>query len=90
MTDEKKAAPVTAGEDGELTFEQALARLEKIVQEMEQGRLPLEECLKRFEEGSRLRTFCQEYLGKAEEKIEILLGKENGTEEWAPFAPDQA
>ena len=50
MTDGKEAVPMATGENGELTFEEALARLEKIVQEMEQGRLPLEECLKRFEE----------------------------------------
>ncbi|MCK5802410.1 MAG: exodeoxyribonuclease VII small subunit [Lentisphaeria bacterium] len=63
-------------------FEQALARLEAIVAEMEGGKLPLAESMKRFEEGMRLSAYCSEKLGEAEKKVETLFQKANGEMEW--------
>lgn len=60
------------------TFESSLAELEKIVQKLEDGDLPLEESLKLFEDGARISRECQERLNKAERRIEILLKDENG------------
>jgi exodeoxyribonuclease VII small subunit len=53
----------------ELTFEDALAQLEKIVGEMEGGELKLGESLERFERGMKLAKQCGERLGKAEKRI---------------------
>lgn len=55
-----------------LKFEQALERLEKMIEKLEEGDLPLEESLKIFEEGMELTRFCEEKLTEAEGKIEIL------------------
>jgi exodeoxyribonuclease VII small subunit len=56
-------------------FEAALAELEQIVQNMEGGRLPLEEALAAYRRGSELLKHCQRQLGDAERQIQIL---ENG------------
>lgn len=56
----------------ELKFEEALARLEEIVQDLEQGETPLDEALGLFEEGVKLARFCNEKLDQAEAKIEIM------------------
>ena len=57
----------------ELTFEQALLRLEEIVQQLDQGDLALEDALALFEEGSRLKELCETRLGEAEATVEQLL-----------------
>ena len=69
----------------EMKFEEALAKLENIVENLEQGDLALEEALKRFEEGIKLSRFCAERLDEAEKKVEILLADENGKEEVKTF-----
>ena len=65
----KSAAP-QSGES--LAFEEAVKKLEKIVEEMESGELPLESMLSRFEEGTRLVKVCQGKLEEAEVKIHKL------------------
>lgn len=57
------------------TFETALAELEAIVRDMEAGQLPLEESLASYERGAALLKHCQEALGAAEKKLQVL---ENG------------
>ena len=56
-----------------VNFEKALAELEKLVEEMEQGNLSLEESLKRFEKGIALTSDCQQALQKAELKVQELI-----------------
>ncbi len=68
-----------------MKFEQALARLEEIVENLEEGELPLEEALKKFEEGIGLSRFCAKKLDEAQEKVEILLADEDGTKKPQPF-----
>ncbi len=58
-----------------VNFEKALAELEKLVEEMEQGKLSLEESLKRFEKGIALTSDCQDALQKAELKVQELIEK---------------
>ncbi len=58
----------------ELSFEQALQRLQAIVQELEQGEVGLDKSLERYEEGVRLLRRCHDALEKAERKIELLSG----------------
>jgi exodeoxyribonuclease VII small subunit len=55
--------------DEQLTFEEALNRLEKITQTLEGGGLKLEEAIALFEEGMRLAKTCNEQLNAAELKI---------------------
>jgi exodeoxyribonuclease VII small subunit len=59
-------------------FEDALARLETIVGQLEKGDLPLEDSLKIFEEGVRLSKNCLKLLEEAERKVEILLEDKDG------------
>ena len=66
-------------------FETALARLEKIVQELEQGDLPLEQSLKLFEEGIKLSRMCNARLEEAERRVEVLLKDKSGTMIAKPF-----
>ena len=56
----------------ELSFEKAMERLEAIVDEMESGKLLLDDLLTRYEEGMKLVKTCQERLAHAEQKIEII------------------
>lgn len=72
------------------TFESALARLEKITEELEDGDLSLEASLKIFDEGIQLTEFCNAKLSEARTKVEILLEK-SGRLEAEPFAelPDE-
>jgi exodeoxyribonuclease VII small subunit len=58
----------------DLSFEQALQRLQAIVQELEQGELGLDKALERYEEGVKLLRRCHDVLEKAERKIELLSG----------------
>ena len=68
-------------------FEDALSKLEKIVSQMEEGEIPLEESLKLFEEGIRLSRYCNQKLDEAEKKVEILVRDREGTLKPQPFAP---
>ena len=67
-------------------FEECLQRLEKIVQELERGEVPLEKSLTLFEEGMQLSNACRKELEETEGKVEILL-KKNGKLQAEPFEP---
>jgi exodeoxyribonuclease VII small subunit len=60
------------------TFEKAMNKLEKIVQELESTDLPLEKAIQKFEEGVHLSKFCSEKLDETEKRITILLKDHNG------------
>lgn len=66
-------SPEKKKDSPEPNFEEALARLEKLVEEMDGGGLSLEDMMKHFEEGSRLIQFCNRKLDQVEKKIEILI-----------------
>jgi len=70
----------------EMKFDQALSRLEKLVEEMEEEEVPLEESLKKYEEGVRLAALCLDRLNRAEKKIEILKKPAGAEPETEPFA----
>ncbi len=67
-------------------FEAALAALEETVTALEGGELPLEEALRRFEEGTRLLRRCEAALKRAEQRVEILLAEDRDAPP-APFEP---
>ncbi len=79
----KKHAP-------EANFEQAMKRLEEIVEQMESGELPLENLIVRYEEGMKLVKVCQERLAAAEKRIEIITRNSAGKPVVKEFAPAAA
>lgn len=68
-------------------FEEALSKLEKVVERLEAGDISLEESLRLFEEGIRLSRFCNQKLDEAEKRVEILLKDEEGRMKTQPFDP---
>lgn len=73
-----------AGDDAP-KFETAMERLEKIVEQMESGNLPLEDVIVRYEEGMKLVKICQERLAAAEQKIDIIARNNAGQPVVKPF-----
>ena len=69
---------MTNGPEQARSFEASLEALERIVQQLESGDLPLEKSLELFEQGIRLSRECQERLSQAERRIEILLRDNQG------------
>ena len=69
-------------------FEQAMARLEAIVGQLENGDLSLDESLKIFEEGIRLSKNCLKVLEEAERKVEVLVQDTNGKKQLRAFSLD--
>lgn len=75
MSEEKKEIP----------FEQALKKLETIVENLENGELSLEEALKQYEEGVRLADTCTKRLTEAEKRVEVLMKLDSGKFKTVPF-----
>ena len=69
----------------EKTFEQSMNQLEKIVQALEKGDLPLEKALEKFEQGVTLSKSCAEKLDKIEQKVTLLLQDREGEAVEKPF-----
>jgi exodeoxyribonuclease VII small subunit len=61
-----------------MTFEQAMNRLEAIVRTLEAGELPLDETVRLYEEGQRLRLYCEQYLADAEQRIAVIRQTSDG------------
>lgn len=68
-----------------LTFEQALAELEKIVGALEGGKAPLDESINAYERGIKLKQHCEKMLNQAQEKIEKITIKPDGSVSTEPF-----
>ena len=64
-----------------------MERLEGIVEQMESGKLPLEDLIVRYEEGMNLVKICQERLANAEQKIEIIARDRAGKTTVKDFEP---
>jgi exodeoxyribonuclease VII small subunit len=70
-------------------FEKNLARLDAIVQELEDADLPLDRALVIYEEGMKLSECCHKQLEEAEGRVEILTRKAGGKMVAEPFATDE-
>jgi len=70
------------------TFEQSLSTLEKIVDELESGDLPLEKALKKFDEGMALSRQCSRMLDETEKKVTQLVGDTMESTIESPFEID--
>lgn len=73
----------------EQTFEESLNELERIVKQLENGDLPLEESLKLFEQGIKLSRLCKERLTAAERRIEVLMKDGRGDLNIATLETDE-
>ncbi len=79
----KDAAPAQ-----EMSFEEAMAKLEALVRSMENGNTRLEDVIASFEEAKRLSVYCQQKLETLKRKIEILTKDGPEGQTWAPFQPE--
>lgn len=75
-----------AEKNSEMSFEQAMERLEMIVAKLENGDVPLEAAIELFQEGMKLSQLCGGKLEQVESKIELLLETEQGFQKKS-FAP---
>jgi len=69
----------------EIKFEEALKKLEKIVEDLEKGDLSLDEALKKYQEGIELSRLCNQRLESAKKKIDILVKNKKGEFELKPM-----
>jgi exodeoxyribonuclease VII small subunit len=65
----------TNSQAGQISFEEAINKLEGIVQSLETGNISLDESLRLFQEGVQLIDFCQKKLTMAEQKVSVLVQK---------------
>jgi len=72
----------------EMSFEEALARLELIVKSLESGKAPLDESLSLFEEGVGLVKLCNGKLDSAERRVKILTASPDGELKENDFTPE--
>jgi exodeoxyribonuclease VII small subunit len=70
---DKDTAPAAAQ-----NFEDALRQLETIVRELESGSVPLDDAIAKFEQGEKLRQFCQTRLDEAKARIEKIAAVRDG------------
>ena len=69
-------------------FEKVFKELQDIVAALEQGDLPLDECLAKYEAGVKALRTCRQILDEAEKKIETLTKEEGGALKAKPFEPE--
>lgn len=65
----------------DITFEQAMSKIQDILNKLEKGEVPLMEATKLFEEGLQLLTFCETQLSNFEEKVDVLKSEKMGQQD---------
>jgi exodeoxyribonuclease VII small subunit len=85
-----KAGSEAASEPRSEPYDALLARLEKVVADLEKGELSLEDSLERFAEGVKLARDAGKKLDEAEKRIERLVKNADGEVGAEPFDPDHA
>ena len=88
MSNPPKTAGPNSSAKASVPFEEALKKLEAIVDAMESGDLPLEGLLAKYEEGMKLAKVCQEQLAEAELKIQQLEKTASGEMKLKPLSPE--
>ena len=71
-----------------MSFEEAMAELEQIVQRLEQGRTPLEDAIAAYERGAALKRHCEDKLRLAQEKVEKIALDRAGIPAAEPLDPE--
>ena len=77
-------------EYNKFTFEQAMAELEKIVTDVEQGKISLEDSIEKYEKGMKLIQHCRAVLEQAEKRIETISNQNQTTRESSEEGPDDS
>ncbi|MEM6907498.1 MAG: exodeoxyribonuclease VII small subunit [Pseudomonadota bacterium] len=77
--DEGPDRTIPADNIAELSFEDALSALERIVQQLERGDVPLDQSITLYERGEKLRAACQQRLDAAQAKIEKIVTAADGS-----------
>ena len=72
-----------------LTLEERLSQVESLIGEMESGALPLEEALKRYEEGMQALSALEKELQAAQQKLTVLRRAADGSEEEVPLEVEE-
>jgi exodeoxyribonuclease VII small subunit len=72
-----------------MKFEEGLRKLEEIVGALDEGKAPLDEALRLFEEGVGLTKKLSKTLDDIERKVEILVKKDDGSLEKKPFLQEE-
>ena len=86
----RSAGKTEKGKLEKLPFEEAMQKLEEIVEAMESGDLPLDSLLTRYEEGMKLARACQEKLAEADLRIQQLEKAADGALSLKPVSEDTA
>lgn len=73
-----------------VSFEEAMKKLEELVRAMESSELPLDKMIDAYEQGNSLAKLCRNKLAKLEQRIEILSRDDNASGEWKPFDPSSS
>jgi len=68
----------------EIKFEEALKKLEKIVEDLEKGDISLDEALKKYQDGIELSRVCSQRLENAKKRIDLLTKNKKGEFELTP------
>lgn len=76
------------GKNSEITFEEAMKQLENIANELENGKLTLDESVNKFEEGMKLSKKCNDILDNADKRITIIT-TDNGKMKEEDFKPSE-
>ncbi len=84
-----KTADKIAKVDPKLPFEEALVRLESLIQGMDSDQVPLDDLIKNYEEGISLYEICEKRLDEAQGRIDLIRKKRDGSVELEPFGDDQ-
>ncbi len=71
------------------TFEERLAQVETLIADMEGGALPLEDALRRYEEGMQALTSLEKELQAAQQRLTVLRRAADGSEEEVPLEVDE-
>lgn len=75
----ESGAPDAAPDIAAMSFEDALAELERIVRGLETGQQKLEDAIVAYERGSRLRQLCEKRLAEAESRIQAIVTRADGS-----------
>ncbi|WP_182084687.1 exodeoxyribonuclease VII small subunit [Aureimonas sp. ME7] len=88
MSDTTATIPADDGDIRRMSFEEALAALERIVSDLERGDVPLEHSIRIYERGEKLKSHCDRLLSAAEDKVEkIKLSRAGKPTDVEPLDP---
>jgi len=86
MTEKPSKSPAPLPADiARLSFEEAMAELEKLVRQLEDGKAKLDDAIDAYERGAALKRHCEAKLREAQAKIERITLGDNGKASTTPF-----